>query len=83
MAERSDLILLGHVMGAFGVQGEVKIRPYTAEAEGIIAYGPLLDERGAVVLTPLRARAIKDGLAVSAPEVGDRKSTRLNSSHRH
>jgi 16S rRNA processing protein RimM len=73
MADRSDLILVGHVTGAFGVNGEVKLRAYTAETRGIVSYGPLLDERGAVVLTPLRARAIKDGLAVTASEIGTRE----------
>ncbi len=71
--EPSELVLVGHVAGAFGVQGEVKLRPYTAQADAIISYGPLLNEDGAVILTPKRARPIKDGLAVSAPEVKTRE----------
>jgi len=29
---------MGHVVGAFGVQGMVKVKPYTESAEGLAAY---------------------------------------------
>jgi 16S rRNA processing protein RimM len=73
MASASRLVLLGEIAGAFGVRGEVKVRPRTETPEGIVAYGPLLDADGKVVLTPKRWRAIKDGLAVIAPEVQTRE----------
>jgi 16S rRNA processing protein RimM len=73
MSDESRLILMGHIAGAFGVRGEVKIRPYTAQADGLLGYGPLLDEAGAIVLTPKRGHAIKDCLAVTAPEIETRE----------
>jgi len=31
-----DLVLVGHVTGAFGIQGWVRIRPYSADAEALL-----------------------------------------------
>jgi 16S rRNA processing protein RimM len=69
-----DLVLVGAIAGAFGVRGEVRIRTFTAEPEGVVAYGPLLDAQGRVVLTPKRWRPIKDGLAITAPEIPSREA---------
>jgi 16S rRNA processing protein RimM len=52
----------------------VKVRSFTASPEGVAAYGPLYDAQGRVALTPQRARAIKDGLAITAPEVPTREA---------
>ena len=41
-----ERICVGAVAGAFGVQGEVRLKSFCAEAEAIAAYGPLLDEAG-------------------------------------
>ncbi|HVY04018.1 MAG TPA: ribosome maturation factor RimM, partial [Caulobacterales bacterium] len=73
MAEQGRLILVGHVKGAFGVKGEVRLYPYTDEPGGIAAYGPLRDKDGKIVLTPKRARAIKDGVAITAKEIKTRE----------
>jgi 16S rRNA processing protein RimM len=73
MIDERRLVLVGRIAGAFGVKGEVKLRPYTAEMDAIVAYGALLDEHGEVVLTPKRAHAIKDAVAVSAPEIETRE----------
>jgi 16S rRNA processing protein RimM len=70
---RGDLVVVGAVAGAFGVQGEVRVRSFTADVEGVVSYGPLFDAAGRVVLTPRRWRPIKDGLAVTAPEVKTRE----------
>jgi 16S rRNA processing protein RimM len=68
------LVLVGAIAGAFGVRGEVRVRSFTAEPEGVVSYGPLYDKAGKVVLTPKRWRPIKDGLAVTAPEVATREA---------
>jgi 16S rRNA processing protein RimM len=39
-------ILLGTIIGAHGVRGEVVIKAYTQAPENIAAYGPLLDKSG-------------------------------------
>lgn len=68
-----NLILVGAVAGAFGVQGEVRLRAFTAERDGVISYGPLYDARGKILLRPKSWREIKDGVAVLAPEVKSRE----------
>jgi 16S rRNA processing protein RimM len=73
VTEQSRLILVGHVRGAFGVKGEVRIHPYTEEPGGVAAYGPLYDQDGRIILTPQRAHAIKDGVAITAKEVKTRE----------
>jgi 16S rRNA processing protein RimM len=73
MPDRPRLVLLGEIAGAFGVKGEVRVRPFTETPEGVVAYGPLLDAAGKVVLTPKRWRRIKDGLAVTSAETRTRE----------
>ena len=68
----ATLVLVGAIAGAFGVKGEVRVRAFTAATEGVVSYGPLHDADGRIVLTPARWREIKDGLAVSGPEIKDR-----------
>ena len=72
--ERTDLVLVAAALGAFGVRGEVRVRPFTQDPRAIAAYGPLLNAAGVVVLTPKRLRPIKDGMAVTAPEIADREA---------
>lgn len=40
------LVCLGQIGGAHGVRGLVKVRSFTAEPEGLVAYGPLTDATG-------------------------------------
>ena len=39
-------VCLGEVVGAHGVKGLVRVRPFTEEPEAIAAYGALRDQRG-------------------------------------
>lgn len=39
-------LLLGHIAGAHGIRGDVKIRSYTSDPADIAAYGPLSDDDG-------------------------------------
>lgn len=66
-------MLVGAIAGAFGVRGEARLRCFTADPEGVVRYGPLFDKAGRLVLTPKRWRAVKDGLAVSGPEITTRE----------
>ena len=67
------MICVGAIAGAFGVKGEVKLKSFTQNPEDCVAYGPLLDEAGAVILTPTSHRPVKDALAVRAQEVTTRE----------
>ncbi|HWA23904.1 MAG TPA: ribosome maturation factor RimM [Caulobacterales bacterium] len=68
-----NLILVGAITGAFGVRGELRVKSFTAALEDVCAYGPLLDESGALVLTPKSWRPLKDAVAMTAKEVKTRE----------
>lgn len=70
----ADLILVGAVIGAIGVRGEIRVRSFTQEAASVGAYGPLYDAGGRLLLTPKRARLVKDSVALSGPELASREA---------
>lgn len=80
---KDTLICVAAISGAFGVKGEVKVKSFTETPEGCVSYGPLMDEKGQIVITPVSYRVMKDFVAVSAQEVETReeaealKSTKL------
>lgn len=69
----AKLVLVAAISGAFGVRGEVRLRPFTADPEALLDYSPLLHADGRVALTITGARAVPDGLAVTATEVASRE----------
>ena len=44
----ADLVLLGVVIGVRGLNGDLRIKSFTADPEDLAAYGPLWDEAGEV-----------------------------------
>ena len=79
----SQMICIAAVAGAFGVKGEVKIKSFTENPKDCLKFGPFMDEKGKVILTPVRSRSVKKFLAVVCEEVKTReqaeamKSTKL------
>jgi len=79
----SQMICIAAVAGAFGVKGEVKIKPFTENPKDCLSYGPFMDAQGKIILTPVRSRKAKKFLAVVCREVKTReqaeamKSTKL------
>lgn len=67
------LICLAVIAGAFGVKAEVKIKSFTEEPAACLDYGPLLDQSGKIILTPLSSRPVKGGFAVITEEVKTRE----------
>lgn len=63
------LICVAAIAGAFGVKGEVKLKPFTETPENCVRYGPLMDEQGKIVLTPKNHRVLKNFIAVTASEI--------------
>lgn len=59
----TDLVCVGAVAGAFGVRGEVRLKSFTAEAEAIADYAPLMTEDGTRQFDVRVTRPIKNGLA--------------------
>ena len=71
----SKRILVGEIMGAFGVRGEVKIRSHTAPETAIFRYQPWLlrDAHGGErVLEGVRGRSGAKGVVVTLPGVEGR-----------
>lgn len=63
MPQDSELICVGAIGGAFGVQGEVRLKSFTAEAASIADYAPLSTEDGSREFDVVVTRSIKNGLA--------------------
>ena len=64
---------MGAIAGAFGVQGEVRLRSFTAQPDALVEYAPFFHADGKPALTPKSWRAVKDGIAVIALEVNSRE----------
>ncbi|MGP6087616.1 ribosome maturation factor RimM [Antarctobacter jejuensis] len=78
-----DQICVGAIAGAFGVQGEVRLKSFTSDPLAIEEYGPLRTEDGARAFEVEITREIKNGFAahltgVATKEEADAlKGTRL------
>ncbi|MCW8843388.1 MAG: ribosome maturation factor RimM [Rhodobacteraceae bacterium] len=59
----TELVCVGAIVGAYGVRGEVRLKSFTAQAEAIADYAPLLTEDGATSFSVTITRPIKNGLA--------------------
>lgn len=68
----SARILLGEIVSAHGIKGEVVIRSYAAEPTAIMSYGPLRDETGQRKIEVVTARPGPKGLIARIADVGDR-----------
>ena len=63
------LIQVARVAGGFGVRGDVRLTTFTEDPAAVGAYGPLLDQNGAVALTLSALRPVKGGVVAKAKEV--------------
>ena len=59
----NEKICVGAIAGAFGVQGEVRLKSFTADPEAIVDYAPLTTEDGATTFEIQITRAIPQGFA--------------------
>ena len=57
------MILVGAIQGAFGVQGELRLKSFTAHPADIFEYSPFLNEKGEILFDIKSWREIKDGFA--------------------
>ncbi|MAP95497.1 MAG: 16S rRNA processing protein RimM [Ponticaulis sp.] len=64
MSDKSNLVCVGAIAGAHGVQGELRIRSFTLVPEDCFAYGPLLDDDGKILVEPKSARPAKTHFVV-------------------
>ena len=59
-----DRICVGSIGGAYGVQGDARIKSFCAEPTAIADYGPLASEDGKHTVSLTLLRPIKNGFAV-------------------
>ena len=72
---RPRMVLLGRVLGAFGVRGELKVDSFTDPVGAILRYRPwiLRDAHGAErTLDGVRGRESSKGVVASLPGIDDR-----------
>ena len=62
---KSDLVVVGAILGAHGVRGDVRVKSFTADPEALFDYAPFLSEDGDELLVPLTARPAKDHFVVT------------------
>ena len=80
----SELVVIGAILGAHGVRGDVRVKSFTAEPDAVFDYAPFLSETGEVLIDPVRARPAKDHYIVTPEtprqkeEWDQLKSTRLH-----
>lgn len=74
MIDHERRILLGRILGAFGVRGEVKIDSYTEPAKSLLKYQPWqLSHRGSEQeIDGVRGREASKGLVAALPGIEDR-----------
>lgn len=68
----TDLVVIGVILGAHGVRGDVRVKSFTAEPDALFDYAPFLSATGEVLIDPVRARPAKDHYIVT-PETPRQK----------
>ncbi|SFL31613.1 ribosome maturation factor RimM [Shimia haliotis] len=69
----SEMICVGAIGGAFGVRGDVRLKSYTANAEAIADYGPLVTGDGAMEFEVEVLGTVKNGLSVRLTNVSTKE----------
>lgn len=70
----ADRICVGAIGGAFGVQGEVRLKSFCATPEDIAAYGPLYTEDGTKKFTVRLTRPVAGGLGARLSGVATKEA---------
>ena len=67
-------ICLGVITGAIGIRGEVRVKTFTEEPEGLADYGALASEDGSATFKVKAIRPVKGGAGVKFAGVNDRNA---------
>ena len=67
-------VLLGIVLGAHGIKGEVKVRTFTTGPDALNAYGPVATEDGRVFTIASLRTAKGNEVIVTFADIGDRSA---------
>ena len=71
---KADCIILGHIIGAHGIKGDVIVKVYTEEPENIGHYGALTDPASARKFQLTVLRVTPKGVIARIKGVGDRNA---------
>ena len=63
---KSDLVVVGAILGAHGVRGDVRVKSFTADPEALFDYAPFLSEDGDELLVPLILMTWSVSMSLSA-----------------
>jgi 16S rRNA processing protein RimM len=75
MTPPDDLVLVGHISGAFGIQGWVRIRPYSDDADALLhAKTWWLDKPGLRDVDVMQAKSHGEDVVVQLMGVADRNA---------
>ena len=75
MADRSDRkLLMGRIVAAHGIKGEVRIQSFTDEPLALADYGALATDRPGLVIEIETARATTNVLVARLKGIGDRSA---------
>ena len=72
--DKTEMICVGAISGAFGVQGEVRLKSFCVEPEAIADYAPLSTEDGSREFTLKITRPLKGGFAARMSGVPTREA---------
>lgn len=70
---RRKRVCVGAVAGAYGVRGEARLKPFTADPGAIASYGALETEDGSRHFTATVTRSLKGGVAARLSGVSSRE----------
>jgi len=73
-SDPDDRVCVGHIAGAHGIQGWVRITSYTDEPKSVAAYGPVSDEKGERMFELEIMRMAKAQVVARIPGVTDRNA---------
>ena len=70
----TERVCVGAIAGAFGVQGDVRLKSFCGNPEDIATYGPLTNEDGTRSFKIRLKKSVKNGFAARLSEVVNREA---------
>ncbi len=69
----NNLVVVGAILGAHGVRGDVRVKSFTAEPADLFSYGALMDEAGTVLIQPAAVKPAKSNFIVKPQDATRQK----------
>jgi 16S rRNA processing protein RimM len=68
----TDKILVGKIVGAHGIRGEVRIKPLTSDPASVCSYRPITDSSGHILTLSMKGIGKNGAIIASIDAVSDR-----------